>query len=182
MTPIRPISEVWFGWYLDFAIYMYIYIYIYSTIYIYMCVCVYILYTHTHTHSYICIYIYIFIYIFCFHSKIFCHLLICIPNDQLILSYVQTFCYDPTLYYEDDLWPKGGGNFLLAVQQYSIGVIVTPIKPISEVWFGCYLDFPPVWLSTKKENSSVHLHSCVIRVIFCKGGVGIFWWPSNSMP
>ena len=40
--------------------------------------------------------------------------------------------------------PRGMGIFLLAVQQYSREVIVTPNKPIMEVWFGYYLAFPPV--------------------------------------
>ena len=66
------------------------------------------------------------------------------------------------------------GVFLLAVQHHSIGVILTPIKRISEVWFGCYLDFPPVGLSTKNEKSSVHIYRCVSGVIFYKGEVGVF--------
>ena len=73
------------------------------------------------------------------------------------------------------------GVFLLAVEHHSIGVIVTPITHISEVWFGCYLDFPPVGLSTKKEKSSVYLYRDVGGVIFYEGGWSFFCWPSNGI-
>ena len=38
---------------------------------------------------------------------------------------------------------KGGQAFFwLAVEQHMIGVMMIPIKPELEVWFGRYLDFP----------------------------------------
>ena len=63
----------------------------------------------------------------------------------------------------------------MAVEHHSIGVILTPIKHISEVWFGCYLDFPPIGLSTKNEKSSVYLYRCVGGVTFYERGAGVFW-------
>ena len=46
-------------------------------------------------------------------------------------------CVGGVIFYE-----RGGGVFWLAVQQHMIGVMMIPIKPELEVWFGRYLDFP----------------------------------------